>query len=239
MAVFPIIISVVGACIPSIAWLFFFLREDEHPEPKRLLLLTFGAGAFVSLFVLAVQYVFEQALLATHENFIVLIVGLALTEEVFKFLAAHWTVEHDPNFNEPVDAMIYMIVAALGFATVENLFVLSNAFSTATTDAFVVLASTLVLRFIGATLLHTLASGIAGYHWAKGKMKKSVLPSVLLGIVLATLLHGTFNYLIAEFQDANLLVYPSMFLLAAAFFVIFDFEKLKYVKEKDSSLPTA
>lgn len=236
MAALHIIISILGACIPSIIWLFFFLREDEHPEPKRLLFLTFGAGAFVSLFVLAAQYAFQQTLALTLQNVIVLIIGLALIEEVGKFLAARWTVEHDPEFNEPVDAMIYMIVAALGFATIENLFVLSESFSIISTATIGTLSSTLILRFIGATLLHTLAAGIIGYHWAKGKMRHAVLPNVLLGIVLATLVHSAFNYLIAEFQNANLLIYPSIFLLTAAFFVLFDFEKLKIDEEKGASL---
>lgn len=234
MTALHIIVSIIAACIPGIIWLFFFLPEDEHPEPKRLLFLTFGAGAFVSLFVLVVQFVFERILMGTYGSFIALIIGLALIEETFKFLAAHWTVERDPDFNEPVDGMIYMIVAALGFATVENLFVLSSSFSTISTATIGIIASTLILRFIGATLLHTLASGIVGYHWAKGKMRHAVLPNVILGIVLATVVHGAFNYLIAEFQDANLLIYPSIFLLTAAFFVLVDFEKLKIAEEKES-----
>jgi len=236
MEAFHIIISIVGACIPSIIWLFFFLPEDEHPEPKRLLFLTFGAGAFVSLFVLVVQYVFQQTLVATYQNFILLIVGLAVIEEVFKFFAAHWTVEHDPNFNEPVDGMIYMIVAALGFATVENLFVISSSFSIISTATIEIIVSTLILRFIGATLLHILASGIVGYYWAKGKMKHSVFVSVTFGIIIATFVHSVFNYLISEFQDANLLIYPSIFLITAVFFVLVDFEKLKFDEEKGSSL---
>jgi RsiW-degrading membrane proteinase PrsW (M82 family) len=29
----------------------------------------------------------------------------------------------DPEFDEPIDAMLYMIIVALGFATIENILV--------------------------------------------------------------------------------------------------------------------
>ncbi|TSD03009.1 MAG: hypothetical protein Greene071436_358 [Parcubacteria group bacterium Greene0714_36] len=32
------------AFLPPIFWLLFYLREDRHPEPKRLLIATFLGG---------------------------------------------------------------------------------------------------------------------------------------------------------------------------------------------------
>jgi len=43
----------VGGLLPALLWLWFWLREDLHPEPRRILLLTFTAGmvmAIVALF---------------------------------------------------------------------------------------------------------------------------------------------------------------------------------------------
>jgi len=229
MFLLTLILTLVFACAPSIIWLLFFLREDTCPEPKRLILYTFGAGAFVSLFVLVVQYIFQQSMLGIGGNVLLLILGLALVEEIFKFIAAYWAVENDRAFNEPVDAMIYMIVAALGFATVENLFVLGSSFSVINLASFSIVTTTLLLRFIGATLLHSISSALVGFYWAKGKLlrkKKTLIP---IGIILATLIHGIFNYLIGYFQDKNLLIYPSIFLLIALFFIFIDFEKLKEI----------
>lgn len=225
--------SIVLACIPSLIWLSFFLREDTHAEPKRLLFYTFAAGAFVSLFVLAVQYAFQETVLALSGGAALLIVGLALIEEVFKFSAAYWSIAHDPHFKEPIDAMIYMITAALGFATVENLFALSGSFSGASLASLGAAVSTLGLRFMGATFLHTLAAGIIGYYWARGAMRGKVRRGIAIGLVLATAVHAAFNYLIATFQNANLLIYPSLFLLSAAFFVLIDFERLKVAEKAE------
>jgi len=44
------------------------------------------------------------------------------------------------------------------------------------------------------------------------------------GILLATLLHGTFNYLIINYGN---LVYGLIFIAVAGLFVLLDFEKLK------------
>jgi len=226
-----LIFTLFFACIPSIIWLLFFLREDIHPEPKRLILYTFGAGAFVSLFVLVLQYIFQQSVIGLGGSVFIMIIGLALIEEIFKFFAARWAVEHDRAFDEPIDAMIYMIVAALGFATIENLFVLGSSFSAITSTSLSTAGTTLVLRFIGATLLHTISSALIGFYWAKGKILRKEIQYLAPGIIFGTTIHGIFNYLIEYFQGKNLLIYPSVFLLVALFFIFIDFEKLKNIKK--------
>ena len=122
--------------------------------------------------------------------------------------------------------MIYMIAAALGFATVENIFIISTTLNSFSLADITQTISTISLRLIGATLLHALASALVGYYWALGILRKSLFSYVTIGIILATLIHAVFNYLVLSFQE-NLLIYPSLFLLTAAFFIFNDFEKLK------------
>ena len=45
-------------------------------------------------------------------------------EEVAKYLIIKIRILRDPEFDEPIDAMIYMIIAGLGFAALENILVL-------------------------------------------------------------------------------------------------------------------
>ena len=52
----------------------------------------------------------------------------ALVEEVVKFMAIRFMILNDPEFDEPVDAMIYMITASLGFAAIENILFISFQF---------------------------------------------------------------------------------------------------------------
>ncbi len=214
------------AAVPALIWLVFFLREDIHPEPKKLIALVFMAGAVASVPVLGLQLLFQNLVASPLHNFLLLIVGLAVIEEVFKFFAARWSIGDNPAFDEPVDAMIYMITAALGFATIENLFIVGGQLGYVSVASVLSAVSTLGFRFIGATLLHSLASGLVGFAWAQGKIKKKVGKYVAFSLLAATALHAAFNLLIYQFQDVNML-YPSLFLALAALFVLKDFDVLK------------
>lgn len=220
------ILTFVLAAVPAIIWLLFFLREDTHPEPKRLIALAFMAGAIASIPVLGLQLLFQNFVTSALHNFLFLIIGLAFIEELFKFLAARFSIGSNPAFDEPIDAMIYMIAAALGFATIENLFIVGSELGSVTLASVLTAVSTLGFRFIGATLLHSLASGLVGFTWAQGKIKKRVGRYVTVGIIVATMLHAAFNLIIYQFQDVSML-YPTLFLVCAALFVLKDFDVLK------------
>ena len=220
------ILLVLLGMIPGIAWLIFYLREDmDHPEPKRLILYVFLAGALVTVVVLQFQLAVHSWAnangFATY-SFISFLL-LAGVEEFFKFLVVYLVVSRRKEFDEPVDAMVYMIVAALGFATVENIgsvFQSNNSFLAGPGPL-----ETTVLRFVGATLLHTLSSGVVGYYWGKAVAKHGNYAGLIIkGLLIGTLLHAIFNYLIIKSEPVAL---PLIFLLFVAMFVLSDFEKLK------------
>ncbi len=215
----------LAALAPGFAWLFFFLKEDVHPEPKRLIVYVFGMGMIASIPIVLLQ-IAGQAIFSPFSALIVLIF-LALVEEAVKFGAAYFAIAKHPAFNEPIDAMIYMIVAALGLATAENLFVLADTIGVRGITAMTDIVDVVVLRFVGATFLHALASGLMGYYWAVGKLRNSVGKYVMIGIAVATIVHVIFNTLILTFQNIDFLIYPSLFLVGASFFLFKDFEKLK------------
>ncbi|MBI4991859.1 MAG: PrsW family intramembrane metalloprotease [Candidatus Harrisonbacteria bacterium] len=219
MAYLPLILGI----LPSFAWLFFYMEEDPHPEPKKLIFETFLAGAISTFIVLAFQNAFNNwaAPRGIAQYSLLSFLVLGAIEELFKFGSARLvTKEHQKDFDEPVDAMIYIIVAALGFSAVENIAAASNAQQAA--------FETTTLRFIGATLLHTLSSGLLGYYWARSLLenKRNIL---FTGFALATLLHAVFNYLIIRFEPV---IIPTTFLIIFALFILYDFEKLKRVEDR-------
>lgn len=212
------VILVLLGLIPSVVWLLFFLQEDRRrPEPKGLLLSTFFWGAAVTFYVLPIQIILRNLLVAAGlgELHPIFLFWLAGVEEVLKFAIVFLWVNRRKDFDEPIDAMIYMIVASLGFAAVENVATALRA-----PNSF----ELLTMRFIGATLLHGLASGLVGYYWAKGIVRGRIWQSILIGILLATILHSIFNYLMLNFGPG---IKVTSFLIFLAFFVLADFEKLK------------
>jgi RsiW-degrading membrane proteinase PrsW (M82 family) len=219
-----LIISLVFGLLPGFAWLVFYLGEAHHSEPKRLIAFTFIVGMAFGFFTVAIENIFSgwAAGIGIQELSLLSLFGLAVIEEVMKFTAAHFAINRNPEFTEPVDAMIYMIVAALGFATIENI----GAISGISLQAALIPAvfETVSLRFVGATLLHTLTSGLVGYYWALGIVKGKVWRYITGGLVVAAVLHTAFNYLILTYGSA---VYSVVFLIVVGFFVLNDFEILK------------
>lgn len=218
------------AFLPPIVWLLFYLREDVHPEPKSLLLLSF-IGGMVSA-VLAVEaelyLVGRQGLQliqtgSSRDAFLVFL-AIAGIEEYVKYLAIKFLIMRRPEFDEPVDAMIYMMTAALGFAALENALF-----------TFPLLKENLFLglevasnRFLGANLLHALSSGIVGFFLARTFFSPHRHHFVGIGIISASLLHALFNYFILVREVLPQGTFYVILLLATmAIMVLIDFERLK------------
>jgi RsiW-degrading membrane proteinase PrsW (M82 family) len=223
------LLSALLGFLPGFAWLAFYLTEDPRTESKRLILFTFLAGiAFGFLAIIPEKLLGEVTKSIDVGGLSVIsLLCLAFIEEIMKFGATYLAIYRTPEMNDPIDPMIYMIVAALGFATLENI----GTLAAASMNGPLSLASffqTLSLRFIGATLLHTLTAGIVGYHWSLGMAKKQTARFLAVGIGLATLVHTVFNYLILNLENIS---YTIIFLLFVGLFVLNDFDILK-AKEK-------
>lgn len=204
--------------LPGIVWLFFFLQEDSKgAEPKRLIVSTFLWGGVATFFVLPLQIAAKFFLLAggVIDGNWAHVAALATIEEILKFLTVYFWISGRKEFDEPIDAMVYMVVASLGFATVENIATVLR-----TTSA----PELLTLRFIGATLLHALASGIVGYYWSRGVIKRKVLSYVVFGLLAASIFHTIFNYLMVAWGPSLRL---TGLLILLSFLVLRDFEELK------------
>ncbi len=212
--------------LPGFAWLLFYLEEDKHPEPKRLIATTFIMGMASALVALIGETVLNLGILPMlhiERLSIISLICISVIEELSKFGATFINVSKSPYFDEPVDPMIYMVVAALGFATVENLGAVSGV-STANGAFISGIFHIATLRFVGATLLHSLVAAIIGYFWALDIRDFKTRKYIYVGLGIAILLHTIFNYLIIEYGD---LTYILVFLSLIGFFVLTDFEKLR------------
>ncbi len=216
--------AILSGLLPALLWLWFWLREDNlHPEPRERVMKTFIAGICVVLFVLPVQMFFSSTI--DHESSKYLI--WAFTEEFFKFLAA-WIVAISTDvMDEPIDAVIYMITVALGFAAIENtLFVLKPIFEGDLIRSIV----TTNLRFIGATLLHVVSSASVGLCIAMAfyHSRETRRIALISGLILATALHTAFNlFIIKTSTDETLRIFSAVWI--AVVILLFLFEKVKTI----------
>jgi len=207
--------------LPAVFWLWFWLKEDRHPEPKWLIALTFIAGMIATIAVIPV----EKILLTILGQGLVLIFLWALVEEVFKFWVADFVALRRKEDDEPIDPIIYMITAALGFAALENtLFVINPLLN----EGFVGALLTTNMRFIGATLLHTISSGIIGVFMGFSFYKNKELKHSYFytGLTLAVVLHTLFNFFIIKGKGENIIaVFASVWILIILLLVLFEIIK--------------
>jgi len=214
--------------LPSIIWLLFYLRKDVHPESNQAILKVFFYGMLIAFAAIFLEIGFKKI---SSNLLLYLFVGGALVEEYLKYLVVKLEVLRSSELDEPIDIMLYMIIAGLGFAALENILILVKY------HPFLELPKTLeisTLRFLTATFLHALCSGIVGYFLAISffnlKKQKKFL---LMGLGIAIVLHGSYNLSIIKIDDWKKFISPVIILIiliGAAWFVSLGFKKLKRLK---------
>lgn len=119
----------------SLAWLVFIRRFDRaHPEPMWLVGVTFLLGAASTFPAAAAEEILARSsswldpnlasfggqVLAFPLTFAVFTVVVGGAEEGAKRLGAQFAIRR-PEFDEPIDGIVYGIVSSLGFAAAENI----------------------------------------------------------------------------------------------------------------------
>jgi RsiW-degrading membrane proteinase PrsW (M82 family) len=150
---------------------FFYVRDKYEKEPKSLIIVTFILGMlsivpalFLSLF-LGVIFPDVGGFFQILLHYLVVV---ALVEEVAKFSAVLRAYQSS-EFDEIMDGMVYSATAALGFATVENVFyVLSGGLQTG------------ILRAILSVPGHGLNGSMMGYYLGRAKLNEGRRNGLLL-----------------------------------------------------------
>lgn len=233
----------IGGILPTLFWLFYWLREDDkNPEPRRLIFLTFILGmAVVPIAGYSERYInillVKDANIQPSEIFFktyfmamaILIIWSAI-EEFLKYVAAYFGgLSHKDN-DEAIDPIIYMITAALGFAAFENiLYIFKELNNSGYFTTGVILTGN--FRFIGSTLLHTASSAIIGLFLAFFYYKSWLIKgaSLVAGFICATTLHTIFNSFIIRQENFTLIGFSIVWLSIVA--IILLFEKVKKIKK--------
>jgi RsiW-degrading membrane proteinase PrsW (M82 family) len=224
------------ACVPAYIWGYIFYKKQ--PEPRKWVALTFIAGILSVMPIMLYKYAWQwiprlnifmytdnmtQDLLG-FANFAYLPVGVVLAfmfvgilEEYMKNVVVRVT---DHNHLRSIDdAIEFCVIAALGFAFVENIMYF---FYIWTYQGFESLFISFIFRSIFSTFAHILFSGVFGYfygvaHFAKPIWQKEIRENrhpilnafhkithlkgstifaeekMLEGLFIAILLHSFFN----------------------------------------------
>jgi RsiW-degrading membrane proteinase PrsW (M82 family) len=221
--------ALLSGLLPALLWLWFWLREDHlNPEPKRLIFFIFIGGMLIVPLVIPIQQwilnIYNDGGSPVSLTFLL----WSLSEEMSKLFIAYLLAIHSRHFDEPVDAVIYMITVALGFAALENTFFIFHPLDSGDAIKTIVTGN---LRFIGATLLHVVSSASIGLFiaFAFYKSKIAKIMYSLLGLLVATILHTAFNLFIMETTGSDTLIVFGCVWIAVVVLILL-FEKIKTIQ---------
>lgn len=181
--------SILLALIPAMIWgVMFYLKR---PENRKLSTWTFLTGALMVFPILFYKFLWQffpwinafqladnyKADYIGFTNFTILPLSVIITfmlvgviEEVMKYIAVK--VGNEDNLLTIDDAIIFFIIAALGFSFTENILYFYNIWVAEGVEHLFV---PFLFRSMFSTFAHIMFSGILGYYYGIAHFAKPIL----------------------------------------------------------------
>lgn len=189
---------------PCVLWLMFYLRQDVHPESNAKVIEIFILGLVCVPLIAKIEGWLGNYLGKNFPHFFLIdqlqkslslqiilyyIFVIAFIEEIFKYLIVKIRVIRTSHFDEPIDAMLYLIIASLGIAAGENV---GCIIQTAHFNEAFYLS---ILRLLTAIFFHTLSAAIIGFFLACSLRFKNVKRALITatGLIIAILFHALYD----------------------------------------------
>lgn len=180
-------ILLILAIAPAVFFLWFFYSRDKYEkEPLRMVFSTYLLGMVSVIPAILLEELGSLIIPSSNDLFTTiiyafLIVGLS---EEFSKLSATIPSFRSMEFNEVMDGIVYGASAALGFATIENIFYVLNGG-----------VATGILRAILSVPGHALDGVVLGYFLGLAKFNESKrIRFILYGLTLSVVLHGLWDF---------------------------------------------
>lgn len=184
-----------GIIAPAIFWLgYLYFKDRVQPEPFRTTGITYILGIFAAILTIQVFKVLPlvgipedpSVLMDTNRlKFLCYSIGITgFLEEICKFFPYFLLVLRFKVFDEKIDGIIYSSIIGLGFASYENIRYLGYM------DGWELFG-----RAFTSPLTHAIFASIWGYAVGVARLEsRSILKASFLGLGLAALCHGFFNF---------------------------------------------
>lgn len=200
------VVGIVGLALAPLAFVlwFFYTRDKLNPEPRSLVLKIYLLG------VLVYGPVFLVRQFVPLPTWLLAIAIVPVLAELAKFAVVRWGVYNHPEFDEPVDGIIFAAAAGLGFATLEVMGSMLYAYFAVArlglperavdASAWAAVLSMFALRGLLAGPGQALWSSLWGYGLGRAKFSAPGQSRGLVrnGLLAAILSHAAFNALALE-----------------------------------------
>jgi protease PrsW len=167
--------------------LFIYFRDKYEKEPFKILLFTFLFGLITIIPPIIIELIGESMGLSNPHHELTLLVYVFLfvgfSEEYSKFLVLRIYSFRRKAFNEPFDGIVYAVMVSMAFATTENIFYVA--------DGGIKVG---LIRMFTAVPMHAVCAVLMGYFVGRAKFSNHRFLLNSVGVILATLVHGTYDY---------------------------------------------
>lgn len=207
------------AVLPGLIISYLIFRADLYEKESKLwLVIAFALGALITYPCMKIEGLAATTGWEDSTNFFTIffssIVFVGLVEEFCKFICLMGAHYWRKDFNEPMDGIVYSVLIAMGFATLENV-LYADRFGLQTT----------VLRALTAVPAHAAFAVIMGYYVGRSKFEKPrQVILILLGLMLPALVHGLYDFFILQ-PFYNWMMSLSTLVLILCLFVSYKFIK--------------
>jgi RsiW-degrading membrane proteinase PrsW (M82 family) len=221
--------------LPAILFAVLIHRTDERREPPWLVMTTFALGAVAALVALvivgraAALTGLDVRVSAAGESgaLVFLFFVVAPAQEAGK-VAAAWPAFLSKHFDEPYDGVVYASASALGFAAVENGYVLH-----AHPEGGIWIARALV-----ALPAHVFFACLWGYALGRAKRVKTRIPVFPPAFLAAIVAHGLYAHFVYG-RGPGALLAVSPLLAVMGFVAWFLGRDLRARGERPSRIPSS
>lgn len=186
------------AIAPGIAIsLYFFFRDQYNREPRKHLLISFTLGLLSAVIAGSTEYLLFSIFPMDHkvnifDTLISAFLFVGFVEEWSKYIMVRSYALPKPEFDEPLDGIIYSVMVSMGFATLENIvYVMDHGMKTA------------IFRMFLSVPAHACFAVIMGYHLGKAKFAGSKRFFFILNALFwSSFWHGSYDFFL--FLQGNL-----------------------------------
>ncbi|WP_332897906.1 PrsW family intramembrane metalloprotease [Haladaptatus sp. CMSO5] len=228
---------VVLSALPALGLAWYVRREDAtSEEPLELMVATFVLAVLFAGFAGILNTYVGNGVQAIGSGFgTIPVLGLVFmfylvvgpVEETVKWLAIRLYAYRSERFDAVIDGAVYGAIAGLGFATIENaLYITQNLNAAFLASGNIVGAGsdiTAVRALAGPG--HVIYSAFAGYYLGLAKFNpENRGPIVVKGLLIAALIHATYNTLVTIVPDLISVLIPSVspFVVFLGFVIVYD-----------------
>lgn len=225
------------AVLPVILILYFVYNKDKDKEPLLLLLSFFFKGIGSCFLVLAISEILgaflpfmnkELTSMSFIEILLYSFVGVALVEEVCKWIMVYTNGYNHKEFDEIYDILVYSIFVSLGFAFFENILYVFGSGK----------LSIAILRAVSAVPGHACDAVFMGYYLSLAKQCKVLKKTKqetnfkIKSIVVPTVLHGIYDFCLLSGNSLFVII----FLVFVVYLYIMSVTKLNKLAKANKNL---